>query len=86
MLNKPGFPLTFRNCSGGESNIDVTFATANICDFVVGWCVLDAATNSDHNVIMFNIELNEVRNTGNACTDNVKYNLRNMDWNSSKAS
>lgn len=57
VLNKPNSPYTFMNANG-QSNIDITPATANLVKNIKSWKVDRCCMPSDHNLIITEIQGN----------------------------
>lgn len=76
VINKPDNPPTFDNIHG-HSNIDVTLATKTIAKRISNWTVHTHHTNSDHNLITF-----EIASTTPATQPiaNSRFNTKRADW------
>lgn len=80
--NRPGNPPTFQNRAGAASNIDISISNVKAANLVKNWKVVEHATTSDHNFIVF-----ELANTANSTylSSKKKYNLGKANWEQLKA-
>lgn len=77
ILNEPNNPPTFFSVSG-QSNIDITLVSENMLRNVSGWRVLENCSTSDHNMIIFDVKM-ENRETRKMIKED-KYNIGRADW------
>ena len=63
----------------GTSVLDLTFSTSNITQQIENWAVdYDNATGSDHELIKFDIRMNDHKLAMNSTID--KYNYKKANW------
>ena len=77
VLNQPNNPPTFTNAKG-QSNINITIATAALARHVKTWKVDTFCTTSDHNLIIIELQMDIKSNK--ISNRDLGYNLRKANW------
>ncbi|CAI6356005.1 unnamed protein product [Macrosiphum euphorbiae] len=76
VANMPGQMNTYAREGMGASNIDITMLTPQVRDMVSDWMVSDV-TDSDHNVITFNLSLHQ---RASQVMLPCRFDVRKADW------
>jgi len=76
VVNKPDHIPTYNREGMGSSNIDITLVTPRTQNLVTGWTVSDV-TDSDHNVVHFNLRLRDEVARGPVTN---RFDTRKADW------
>lgn len=82
ILNEQNNPSTFMT-PYSQSNIDITLVSSNFSNSVKNWKVNLDCTTSDHNLITFNIMIddqNKTQNFNRSTKLERPYNLKRADW------
>nr|CAD7461046.1 unnamed protein product [Timema tahoe] len=79
VVNQPDNPPTYRGRAGVTNNIDVTLCNAESVTMVEGWRVVEGATVSDHNLIVFDIATGRVAD-GNKRGKCIRYDISRANW------
>ena len=81
IMNEPHNPPTYVGRAGAESRVDLTLTNVKAAGLVKEWKVLQSATTSDHNAILF--EVDRCR-AGNPLIRSTKYNIKRANWDKLK--
>jgi len=76
VINQWAELTTYERADMGSSNIDITLASPKIANLVRDWSVIDV-TDSDHNVLTYNIYLRTERVPVEI---SYRYNTKRADW------